>query len=143
MMTFACLSTCYLFYGRLLYASSIPEDLPEEDPEGPDVTLHSVLVVQNGLCSGGREKQQNLAENLGILLEPQKIIRRDRGAWWFVKDIVSRYLIYFGGLYIGSMLYFFMHADGLKRVAAFELKNQEHFLLVFKQKKLLILTFIQ
>jgi hypothetical protein len=66
---------CNLFCDRLLYASSIPEDLPEEDPEGPDVTLHSVLVVQNGLCAQGEKKKQNLAENLGIMLEDyQKLI---------------------------------------------------------------------
>ena len=29
---------------------TIPEDLPEEDPEGPDVALHGVLVVKDGLC---------------------------------------------------------------------------------------------
>jgi hypothetical protein len=80
MMTFACLSTCYLcylFYGRLLYASSIPEDLPEEDPECPDVTLHSVLVVQNGLWEKGK-KQQNLAENLGIMLEDYQKLKETR-----------------------------------------------------------------
>jgi hypothetical protein len=76
MITFACLSTCYIFYGRLLYASSIPEDLPEEDPEGPDVTLHSVLVVQNGLCSGGRKTTEfgrKSGDFVGAIEDHQKL----------------------------------------------------------------------